>query len=119
MEEVVSFVNDNAGLWGNDFPNSHPSAFWIFRPDSSGSGDETLRVKWISDRINAINVSVDLYNADDTFNRRLANSTPNNGRFVLPNTNDVPLGPFYQFKITSIENPSEFDYSQVFQHYID
>lgn len=116
---LFCFVNDHPSLWPNDTPNVHPHVFWIFRPDSSGSGDGTLRVNWISDRINASNVSIDLYNEDGTFNRRLANSVPNNGRFVLPKNNGVPLGPFYQFKITSIENSSEFGYSEVFHHYLD
>lgn len=116
---LFCFVNDHPSLWPNDTPNVHPHVFWIFRPDSSGSGDGTLKVNWISDRINASNVSIDLYNEDGTFNRRLANSVPNNGRFVLPKNNGVPLGPFYQFKITSIENSSQFGYSEVFHHYLD
>ncbi|MCX2450891.1 hypothetical protein OQX61_06345 [Pedobacter sp. PLR] len=116
---LFCFVNEHPGLWPDDVPNSYPHAFWIFRPDSSGSGYGELKVKWLVDRINASNVSIDLYNEDGTFNRNLISSTPNTGNFMLPKTNNVPLGPFYQFKITSIENPSEYGFSEVFHHYLD
>lgn len=116
---LFCFVNEHPGLWPDDTPNVFPHAFWIFRPDSSGSGYGELKVRWLVDRINASNVSIDLYNEDGTFNRNLVHSTPNNGNFILPKPNGVPLGPFYQFKITSIEHPSAYGFSEVFHHYLD
>lgn len=121
--DLFFFVNDHASLWGNSFPNSFPYVFWIFRPDSSGSGYGELYVQWLADRIDATNVSIDLYTGYGVFFRRLINSTPNDGKFILPANNDIPLGIgptyFYQYKITSIENPSQFGYSEVFHHWLD
>jgi hypothetical protein len=114
---IFRFTNDHTGLFDDHYPN----AFWIFRPDSSGSAGGSLTVDWFSNRINGNSVSIDLYNSDGSFYKKLVNSTPNNGHFQLPYDSSIPLGPysFYQFKITSIENPSEFGYSEEFHHWLD
>lgn len=118
---LFCFVNEHPSLWPNDFPNINPHVYWIFRPDSSGSGNGSLILRWIADKINASNVSVDLYNRDGTFYRRLIASTPNDGEFFRAEDTTIPMGnaQFYQYKITSVENPSEFGFSEVFNHWID
>jgi hypothetical protein len=116
---IFCFVNEHPALF--DFPNAFLHSYWIFRPDSSGSGYGELNVRWLRDRINASNVKIDLYNSDGSFNRTLVTSTPNDGTFVRPDDNTIPLGNsyFYQFKITSVENPSQFGFSEVFNHWLD
>lgn len=118
---LFCFVNDHPMLWQSDLPNAFPNAFWIFRPDSSGSGYGELIVDWLVNRINASNVSIDLYDDQGNFFKRLANSVPNNGHFIRPSDDTIPRGNpyFYQFKITSVENPSSFGYSEVFHHWFD
>ncbi|NII81525.1 MULTISPECIES: hypothetical protein [unclassified Pedobacter] len=115
------FLNDHLPLWNGNFPSSYTNANWIFRPDSSGSYNG-LYAFWFSGRINASNVIVDLYDSNGNFFKRLSESTPNTGAFyyqsddnVIPRTSTS----FYQYKITSKENPSEFGYSEVFNWWYD
>lgn len=118
------FVNDHPMLWitqsPQDFIGVFPNSFWIFRTITN-SGDGELYVDWLVDRINATNVSIDLYNINGGFVKRLTESTPNNGHYLRAPDASIPRGNpyFYQFKITSIENPSQVGYSEVFHHFID
>ncbi|AMQ00307.1 hypothetical protein AY601_3441 [Pedobacter cryoconitis] len=118
---IFHFVNDHAGLFDSSFPNAFPNAFWIFRPDSSGSYSERLTANWLPDRISATNVSIDLYDGSGILVKRLTESTPNNGYFTRPGDNSIPAGNsfFYQFKITSLENPSQVGYSEMFNNWND
>lgn len=115
---IFRFVNDHASLF--DFPNAFPNAYWIFRPDSSGSYND-LSADWFPALISASNVSIDLYDSEGVFYKRLVESTPNNGHFSYPDPGSIPRGNpyFYQFRITSVENPSQFGYSEVFHFWYD
>lgn len=121
---LFCFVNDHPMLWITQFPGDFigvfPNSFWIFRTVTSG-GDGELYVDWLVDRINATNVSIDLYDANGRLVKKLTESTPNNGHYTRPSDASIPRGNpyFYQFKITSIENPSQVGYSEVFHHFID
>ncbi|MGQ7854786.1 hypothetical protein ACUN24_11120 [Pedobacter sp. WC2501] len=115
------FLNDHLPMWNGDFPSSYPNASWIFRPDSSGSYNG-LYAFWFPGKINASNVIVDLYDSNGNFFKRLSESTPNTGAFYYQsNDNVIPRSStsFYQYKITSKENPSEFGYSEVFNWWYD
>jgi hypothetical protein len=115
------FLNDHLPLWNGDFPSSYPNANWIFRPDSSGSYNG-LYTFWFSGRINASNVIVDLYDSNGNFFKRLSESTPNTGAFYYQSDDNViprSSSSFYQYKITSKENPSVFGYSEVFNWWYD
>jgi hypothetical protein len=118
---IFRIVKDHAGLFDSGFPNAYPNSFWIFRPDSSGSYNERLTANWLPDRINATNVSIDLYDGAGGFVKRLTESTPNNGYFTRPGDSSIPAGNsfFYQFKITSLENPSQVGYSEMFNNWND
>ncbi|MCX2482581.1 hypothetical protein [Pedobacter sp. MR2016-24] len=118
---VFRFIADHIGLFDSYYPSAFHNSNWIFRPDSSGSDDGNMFVYWCSNKIMASNVSIDLYNSDGTFYKKLTNSTPNVGKFLKQYDATIPLGNsvFYQYKITSIEDPSQFGYSEVFNHWLD
>lgn len=118
---IFRIVKDHVGLFDSGFPNAFPNSFWIFRPDSSGSYNERLTANWLPDRISAANVSIDLYDGSGGFVKRLTESTPNNGYFTRPGDSSIPAGNsfFYQFKITSLENPSQVGYSEMFNNWND
>lgn len=118
---IFRFIADHKGYFDDGFPSAFPNSNWIFRPDSSGSGNGELIVNWCTNKIDATYVIVDLYRSDGTFLRRLTNSTRNNGTFWQKYDDTLQMGvhTFYQYKITSVENPSQFGYSEVFHHHID
>jgi hypothetical protein len=119
---MFRFINDHVGLFDSYYPNAFTNSAWIFRPDSSGSGYDGshLNVDWFANQINAANVVIDIYNPDGTFLKRLSESTPNNGHFTSGDTS-IPrgFGMFYQYKVTSKENPSQYGYSEVFNNWYD
>lgn len=117
---VFRFHKDHPNLWeGQQNPNGFQNSSWVFPPHDGGSGAGELKLNWMSNEIAAQNVSIDLLYPDGTFYKRLTASTPNNGSYLRPYDSSIPLGGFYQFKITSVENPLIFGYSELHHHYID
>lgn len=121
---MFCFINDHPSLWVDDFPEQFigifPNSFWIFRPiTNEGMGELTL--DWISNRIQGANVSIDLYDKNGGFIKKLTASTPNNGHYFRAADASIPFGNqnFYQFKITSVEYPSQVGYSEPFHHRAD
>jgi hypothetical protein len=118
---MFRLINDHPGLSDSYHPNAFTNSAWIFRPDSSGSPSEGyISTDWFPNWITGANVTIDLYNDNGTLYRRLVNSTPNNGHYELrDNSIRRENQAFYQFKITSVENPSQYGYSEVFHHWYD
>jgi hypothetical protein len=117
---MFRFINDHLNYWHSELPNAFTNSAWIFKPDSSGSGSPDMGVDWFPDRVKGSNVSIDLYKSDGTFYKRLVDSTPNDGHYDQADTS-IPSGSgmFYQYKISSIEDPSQYGFSDVYQYWYD
>ncbi|MEL6535204.1 MAG: Ser-Thr-rich GPI-anchored membrane family protein [Bacteroidota bacterium] len=113
---LVLLLAYNSHAQSNSFGFGSTPSIHILTPNSSGFGG----CGWVKGEVRSIiwksniggNVRIELYNGNSLV-EVIASSTKNDSLFSYFIPRDLPDGHSYRVKITSIENPSVSDYSDV------